>query len=92
MDTKQLARQAQKMRNKFQDSTDIKGHSLVRQIDNEFRELENDANRQKSPASLRHRLKDLGRKIDDADREEVISHMDHDTLRDWVEDCLRVIR
>ncbi len=92
MDNKQLARQAQQMRNKFQNSIDIKGHSLVRRLDDEFRQLENEAKQQKSPASLRHTLQSLGRMIDDADREEVISHMDHDTLRDWVEDCLRVVR
>lgn len=92
MDSKQLAQQTQRMRIKFQNSIDIQGHALVRRVDDEFRQLENDANRQKSPASLRHRLQSLGRMIDDADREEVISHMDHDALRDWVEDCLRVIR
>lgn len=92
MDNKRLANEAQKMRIKFQNSIDSRGHSLVRRIDDEFRSLENDAKQQKSSPSLRHKLQGLGRMIDDADREEVISHMDHDVLRDWVEDCLRVIR
>ena len=92
MDNKRLAQEAQKMRFKCKDSIDIPGHSLVRQLDNGFQQLENEAKAQKSPASLRSRLQQLGRMIDDADREEVISHMDHDVLRDWVEDCLRVIR
>lgn len=92
MDTNRLASEAQKMRFKCKDSIDIPGHSLVRQLDDAFRQLENDARAQKRPASLRSRLQQLGRMIDDADREAVISHMDHDVLRDWVEDCLEVIR
>lgn len=92
MDNKRLASEAQKMRFKCKDSIDIPGHSLVRKLDDGFRQLENDAKAQKSPASLRARLKDIERMVDDADREAVISHMDHDVLSDWIEDCLRVIR
>ena len=92
MDNKRLAQEAQKMRFKCKDSIDISGHSLERKLDDGFRQLENDARAQKSSASLRSRLQSLGRMIDDADRAEVISHMDHDVLRDWVDDCLQVIR
>lgn len=92
MDTNRLAGEAQKMRFKCKDSIDIPGHSLVRQLDDSFRQLENDAKSQKNPASLRSKLQELGRMIDSADREAVISHMDHDVLRDWVEDCLQKVR
>jgi hypothetical protein len=92
MDTNRLASEAQKMRFKCKDSIDVPGHSLVRRLDDGFRQLENDARAQKNPASLRSKLQQLGRMIDEADREAVISHMDHDVLRDWIEDCLQKVR
>jgi hypothetical protein len=92
MDVKKLAQQAEKMRFKCKDSIDLPGHSLARRLDDGFRQLENDAKAGKNPASLRAKLQDLKRMIDGAEAEKVISHMDHDVLRDWAEDCLQKVR
>ncbi len=91
MDYKQFEQEVRRMRMRANDAIDKSDDSSVQQLMSSLQRLEDDAQSEKSPDTLKSRLKDLRSQLERVENAEAMSPGDVDNLKDWVEDVIRSI-